>query len=110
MKLLVCGGRDFFDAERMHRLLDLIWPSFIIQGGARGADSLAANWAAKRGVPMRCFPADWHNHGKAAGHIRNKQMLDEGKPDMVLAFPGGAGTANMVGQAKQRGVPVVELE
>lgn len=109
MKLLVCGGRDFFDAERMHRLLDLIWPTIVIHGCARGADAMAANWAVKNGVPHQCFRADWQSLGKRAGHVRNRQMLVEGKPDMVLAFPGGVGTANMIGQAMQAGVPTVEL-
>jgi hypothetical protein len=109
MKLLVCGGRDFFDAERVDRILDIWGPTFIIHGGARGADALAANWAAKRGVPTRCFPADWHTHGKSAGIKRNRQMLIEGRPDWVLAFPGGAGTANMCAQATQHGVPVVQV-
>jgi hypothetical protein len=110
MKILVCGGRDYFDAERIDRILDLVMPSFVIHGCARGADALAANWAVKRGVPHQCYKADWHTHGKGAGHIRNRQMLLEGKPQMVIAFPGGSGTADMVGRSMQRGVPVVEFE
>lgn len=110
MKVLVCGGRGYFDAERIDRVLDALGPTLIIQGGARGADSMAANWAVKRGVPMKCFPADWQAHGRSAGAKRNRQMLKEGKPDLVVAFPGGAGTADMVGVSMQNGVPVVELK
>lgn len=110
MRYLVCGGRDFLDAERMHRILDVLWPSFVIHGCAKGADSLAANWAVKRGVPHKCYVADWHLHGKSAGVKRNLQMLLDGQPDIVLAFPGGRGTGDMVGQAMQRGVRVVELK
>jgi hypothetical protein len=109
MKILVCGGRDYFDAERIDRVLDTLGPSLVIHGDARGADALAANWAVKRGVPHKPYPADWHYHGKSAGPIRNRLMLKEGKPQLVVAFPGGAGTADMVGAAMQAGVPVVEL-
>jgi hypothetical protein len=55
------------------------------------------------------FPADWEKYGKAAGPIRNQQILVEGKPDLVVAFQGGRGTANMVSRAQQAGVPVVEI-
>lgn len=109
MKILVCGGRDYFNAERVDQVLDLLGPTFVVHGDARGADSLAANWAAKRGVPHQCFVADWRQYGKSAGMKRNLRMLLEGKPAMVVAFPGSAGTQNMVGQAMQRGVPVVEV-
>jgi len=52
------------------------------------------------------FPADWSRHGKSAGPIRNRQMLIEGRPDIVVAFPGGKGTANMIKQAVEAGVKV----
>lgn len=107
MKMLVCGGRDYFDAERVDLILDVLGPTLVIQGGQRGADTMAANWAAKRGVPFKCFPADWRAYGNSAGPRRNRQMLKEGKPDIVVAFPGGPGTADMVGAAMQHGVPVV---
>ena len=109
MKTLVCGGRDYFDAERIDQVLDLLGPTLVIHGCANGADALAANWAAKRGVPHQCFKADWNLHGNSAGLKRNVQMLLVGKPELVIAFPGGTGTGHMVGQAMQRGVPVVEV-
>ncbi len=55
----------------------------------------------------RSPPAEWSKYGRRAGPIRNKQMLDVGKPHLVVAFPGGAGTANMVKQAKAAGVPII---
>lgn len=57
-------------------------------------------------VPVRVFKADWDKHGKAAGPIRNQQMLDEGKPDLVLAFAGGKGTDDMCRRARAAGVEV----
>ncbi len=109
MKFLVCGGRTYYDFERVDRVLDILGPTFIIHGAAKGADQCAANWAAKRGVPMRGFPADWQLHGRSAGAKRNRQMLIEGRPDLVVAFPGGTGTSDMIGAAEQRGVPVLRL-
>ncbi len=110
MKLLVCGGRTYFDAERIDLVLDILGPSLVIHGDARGADSLAANWAVKRGVPHKAYPADWQRHGNSAGPKRNRLMLVDGRPDLVVAFPGGTGTSDMIGAAMQRGVPVVELK
>lgn len=110
MRVLVCGGRDYFDAIRVDTVLDhVVTPSVVIQGGARGADAMAANWAAKRGIEMLCYKANWHYHGKRAGIVRNEWMLEDGKPDIVVAFPGGRGTAHMVSIAKLAGVPVIEV-
>ena len=78
----------------------------LIHGAARGADSLAGEWASTRAVPVKIFPADWQTHGRSAGHIRNAQMLREGKPDLVVAFPGGRGTADMVAKANAAGITV----
>jgi hypothetical protein len=98
MRVLVCGGRDYSAAGDFKKWMDALHKlhpfTTVIHGAATGADSLA-------------FPALWKKHGKSAGPIRNAQMLDEGKPDYVLAFPGGPGTANMIKQAKQRGIPVI---
>jgi acyl-CoA synthetase (NDP forming) len=55
------------------------------------------------------FPANWKKHGKSAGPIRNQLMLDVGKPDLVIAFPGGSGTADMIRRARKAGVPVKEI-
>lgn len=106
MKLLVCGGRDYDDQMRVDYELDILGPHLVIEGGARGADRLARRWAERREVQCRTFAADWAKHGKSAGPIRNLLMLDEGKPDAVLAFPGGRGTADMVRQAERAGIPV----
>ena len=130
MRILVCGGRTFgltaderifvmrcleqFAVENsIHFNPDDNWlPSdiFVIAGGAKGVDTLAIEWAVVNWLEFKEFPADWKMHGKAAGHIRNKQMLDEGKPDIVLAFPGGRGTSNMVKQARERQIPVKEYQ
>ena len=112
-RILVCGGRDFDDFEVVYVALAPFIRSgvtTIIHGGARGADDLAGQFAALWSLAVEVYPADWDTHGRAAGPIRNKQMLEEGKPDLVIAFPGGKGTANMIGQAKEAGIPVREIE
>jgi len=106
MRAIVCGGRDFDDVDLAYATLDRLRPSVVISGGARGADSIGEMWAHERGVHVERFPADWYKHGRSAGPIRNEQMLKEGKPDMVIAFPGGRGTAHMVKIAREAGVPV----
>jgi predicted polyphosphate/ATP-dependent NAD kinase len=79
----------------------------VIQGGARGADSIAAAWAHQRGIGCEQYEADWTTYGRSAGAIRNQRMITEGKPEYVIAFPGGRGTADMVGKAARNGIPVL---
>jgi hypothetical protein len=114
MKVLVCGGRDYTDYWTVHEILTGIHRatpiSCLIEGGALGADRFARQWAINNKVFYETFSADWKTHGKAAGPIRNKRMLMEGKPECVIAFPGGKGTANMVAFARDADVPVVEIE
>lgn len=110
MKVLVRGGRNFEDFEHVQRELDHFHQQYhfteLIHGCARGADTAAGRWARSEHIKVREFPADWKKFGKAAGHIRNQQMLQEGKPDIVIAFPGGKGTANMIRQAQDAGIKV----
>jgi hypothetical protein len=75
----------------------------VIHGGANGADYIAGRWAQDTGgIPVEEFPADWNRHGNSAGPIRNQEMLDKGKPDLVVAFPGGRGTAD-IGPTRSQG-------
>lgn len=115
MRVLVCGGRDYNDRATIYRVLDEIHARTpvrcIIGGGATGADHIGAIWAFSRNIPdFVRFDADWKLYDKAAGPIRNQQMLDEGKPDLVVAFPGGKGTADMVRRAEAAGVKVAKVE
>ena len=112
LRVLVCGGRDYADSAMAFEIMDWIklhWGvAAIIHGGQTGADSIGANWAEYRDVPAEAFPADWAQ-GKSAGPIRNQRMIDEGKPDLVVAFPGGRGTADMVGRAQRAKIKVMEI-
>lgn len=112
MRVLVCGGRDYCESSTVWGVLDTIRRSVphdtmvVIQGGAAGADCIAREWCGSRGVPYDNFPADWKAHGKAAGPMRNQRMIDKGRPDLVVAFPGGRGTADMVRRARAAGIKV----
>lgn len=125
MKLLVCGGRTYSDRNRVYAEIAkaIEWESTdqmdswmppngtkIISGGAPGADAIAIDWAAVHWTQLEVYEAEWEKHGRAAGPIRNQRMLDEGKPDKVLAFPGGTGTADMVRRARAAGIPVIEVK
>jgi hypothetical protein len=116
MRVLVCGGRDYCETSTVWGELDTIKRSVphetmcVIQGGATGADRIAREWCISREVPFDNYSADWTKHGKAAGPIRNQRMIDHGKPDLVLAFPGGRGTADMVRRARSAGVKVLEIQ
>lgn len=118
MKILVCGDRNWGNEiddqntlfEELNGWLPFtlrLGPLTIIEGCARGADTLAEEWARAHGHLWH-FPADWKLHGKAAGPIRNQQMLDEGEPDIVIAFhhnlAESKGTAHMVKIARKAGV------
>jgi YspA, cpYpsA-related SLOG family len=111
MRLLVCGGRDFNDRELMSSVLSPIArvTTILIYGAAPGADTLAAKMWKAWGCPTEAHPADWIRYGKRAGPIRNQEMLFSGI-DLVIAFPGGSGTRDMVERAKKEGVEVCIIE
>jgi len=91
-------------------LRDVLSRFVLINGGARGADALAKEWGERKpGVIVDTYYADWKKHGKAAGPIRNAQMLKEGQPNAVVAFPGGKGTTHMIQIAEKAGVPVLRV-
>jgi predicted Rossmann-fold nucleotide-binding protein len=113
MKVLVCGGRDYDNYTAVREALDGKFGGqikAIAQGGASGADACAARYAKERGVELLTFHADWKKLGRSAGPERNKRMLAEFSPYVVVAFPGGRGTAHMKSIAVAAGVQVVEID
>ena len=125
MRVLVCGGRDYGDRACVWRVLSELHrqePITLVIHGAcsvptvrnrpgelSGADRWAEEWAAANEIDYVGCPARWRRSRNAAGPLRNQRMLDEHRPDYVLAFPGGTGTADMVSQAKAAHVEVVEV-
>lgn len=114
LRVIVCGGRDYADAEAVWRVLseidDTEGVATVAHGGATGADSEAGEWAARNRKSVVVFRARWKQEGKAAGPLRNQRMLDQFKPDAVIAFPGGRGTADMVRRAVENGVRVIDAK
>ena len=111
MRVLFCGDRDWTDRDMIREALcKLPLDTTIIHGAARGADSLAAGIASGRNMAVFSFPAQWQMYGKAAGPIRNEQMINEGLPDIVYAFHDhldqSTGTRDMIDRAESAGIPV----
>jgi hypothetical protein len=113
MRVLVCGGRDYTNADALGRILDGMKSAHgqltIIHGGAKGADTLAGTWALANDCLLKVYRADWKAHGPAAGPMRNQWMIDESLPDCVVAFPGGAGTADVVRRARKAGIRTITV-
>jgi SLOG family YspA-like protein len=129
MRVLVCGDRNWTDEDLILETLLHVevredkYIRVVIHGGCRGADILGGHAAklmcgyaepeeaVRANTPeVLVFKADWNKYGKAAGPIRNQQMLTEGKPNLVLAFHDdlecSKGTKDMVNRAKRAGIPV----
>lgn len=106
MRVLVCGGRDYQDRDFVFDALDRLHARMgvevVIHGACpTGADRWADEWAKDRGISVESYEADWVRLGNWAGPVRNQQMIDEGKPGGVVAFPGGKGTADMIRRAQE---------
>ncbi len=112
MRVLVCGSRHFNDYEKLKETLNAYRITSIVHGGARGADTLAGRYGNEISIPVSVFSADWNTYGKSAGPIRNRRMLTEGLPEMVIAFrgPNSRGTQNMIDQATKAGIKVRIIE
>lgn len=110
MRIIVTGGRDYKDQKKVDEVLDLLFPELVIEGGATGADELARIWCMKNKVEGKTYRANWTAHGKAAGPIRNRQMVEENPDAIVIAFPGGRGTQSCIEIAKSFGRLVFRVE
>lgn len=115
MRVLVCGSRGWSDREVIYReLAKLPSDTTVIHGAARGADTIAGEVAEELGFAVVSCPAQWSQFGRAAGIVRNQQMLSEESPDLVLAFPrdlaNSPGTKHMISIARKAGVEVRVFE
>jgi hypothetical protein len=114
IKLIFCGDRFWRNKSFIRETMDIIRSNIgefvVIEGEASGADSFARDIAEDILLKVEPYPADWEKYKKAAGPIRNAQMLKEGKPHGVVAFHRdllySRGTKNMVEQALKAGLPV----
>lgn len=116
MRVAVCGGRTYGDQDRLWAELDALYvefgPLWLITGACSGADFMAGTWARTNPDKVAGLdecPANWKLYGRSAGPRRNQEMVDIGKPDKLLAFPGGRGTADMVRRCVAAGVRVIHV-
>lgn len=119
-RVLVTGGRDFHAQRAVDVVLDQVFADcrggmVLLHGAAAGADACANAWAmAKRAagasVGIHRWHAEWRRFGAAAGRLRNQRMFEEGRPDLVVAFPGGADTADCVRRAQEAGIGVLVIQ
>jgi hypothetical protein len=129
-RVLVFGGRDYANRTALYRALDAVHArrkiTCIVEGEASGADRLGRQWAEDRNVEVDPYPADWDNidqpgavvrknkRGKLydalAGHVRNEQMLREGRPQFAIGCTGGTGTADMAKRCLAYGIIPATVE
>lgn len=115
-RVLVCGGRAFRNISFIESELDRLrashyfqWDSLIIHGDADGTDRLAGAWAARRGLACMAMAANWNYFGPHAGTVRNTWMIKLAMPNLIVAFPGGEGTADTCFKANQNQIQVLRL-
>lgn len=105
MIVAVTGGRDFRDAQTVHIVLTVVYRKvsidLLIEGGGPGADTLCRQWATARGIPVETIPADWTEHGWAAGPVRNRAILDR-KPGLLVVFTGSPEAEDFARLAAER--------
>ena len=113
MKVIIAGDRTYTDYSEFLSIMRSYLPTMtiteIVSGGAKGADKMGEQYASEYEVPLKVFPANWEQYGKAAGPIRNKQMADYA--DALIAFikPGSKGTLDMVTQAARKPLDLIVI-
>lgn len=110
MKLIIAGSRegineaDVFTAMQESGFDKRV--SEVVSGTARGVDRVGEEWARENGIPVKRFPADWEKNGRAAGHIRNRQMGDYADALLVLIYNNSRGSEGMLSYAKKMGLEI----
>lgn len=111
--VLVTGGRNYHNRSKIAEVLGACNASdpigILVEGGGDGADAECRLWAMENGIQVATCEALWDYYGPSAGPRRNSTMLLL-QPNVVIAFPGGKGTANMVKTARAAGIDVMEIK
>lgn len=112
MRVAIVGSRNYKNYQEFLTLLDepKIVPTHIVSGGAEGADTMAAKFARGAAIPITIYFPNWTKHGKPAGMIRNKQIIDD--CEVLIAFPSpkSVGTRNTISLAEAKGIPTHVFE
>lgn len=110
MIVAITGGRDPQEIDPEY-LVDVTLSSLeitkLVSGNAKGYDTLCEDWAERNGIEIWRFPAKWRIFKNRAGPIRNYEMLKKSNPDLLVAFPGGNGTAHCVRTARKMKIPLL---
>ena len=113
MRVVVGGSRYQTDEKMVFDVLDHLHAktpiTLLVHGACKGTDLLCEAWAMKRGIPTVAYEPDWDRWGRSAGPRRNSEMLQSEKPDLVIAFPGGRGTADLVKRATSMQLPIARV-
>lgn len=107
--VIVTGSRKWTDRRAVFDALDELAPETVVHGGALGADTMAHQWAKKRGKEARVYFPDWDGHGKGAALHRNQDMLVRYPGARLLAFPvpDSRGTLHTMREAEKMGMTVI---
>lgn len=113
MKLIIAGGRDINAFPLLHGIFSFLnlhgEVTEVVSGGATGVDSAGEGYALANNIPVKKFPADWNQHGRAAGPIRNRQMADYADALLLIWDGTSRGSANMKQEMGFRGKIVFEV-
>lgn len=106
MRVAVTGSRHGAPAGLVREVLSGLdpRPSVIIHGGCTGVDAEVDAVPREMGIVVEDYPADWKLHRRMAGRIRNEKMAQESKAEILLVFPGGAGTTDCAARFQERGI------
>lgn len=109
-KIGVVGSRTFRDYERLEGVLEKFLPFILVSGGAKGADSLAGQFAFEHKLPKIIHLPNWAEYGRSAGPIRNSLIIADS--DKLVAFWDGKskGTRDSINKAEEKGIPVLFIE
>lgn len=108
MRVIIAGSRDIFEPDLLEAAIRDSGFNIteVFSGTARGVDRLGERWAAQRGIPVRQFPAQCGQYSRAAGMIRNQQMVDEADALIALWDGRSPGTRGTIRMARAKGIPV----
>lgn len=113
MRVIIAGSRDITNYRDIKKLMETVtdqhyirWGDIneVVSGAARGVDKLGEAWAAEYEIPVKQFPADWNQHGKSAGPIRNSEMAEYADALVAIWDGKSRGTQNMIETAMKHGL------
>ena len=109
-KIAVVGGRQFSDYVTLSHVLIPLLPFTLISGGARGADLLSERFADEYQLEKIIYKPNWDKYGRAAGFIRNSQIISDA--EVLVAFWDGTskGTKDSIDRANKKNIPVITVK